>query len=400
MTVTKTRLRTWLTRSLSLVLLFPVLSFAADYYIDGATGSDANVGSADSPWKTIGHALRLRSLNTPPRATDTVYIKYGTYKESLNLKPLPNRLLTLKGVSLNGKMPLIDANGITHALDLINFNGLIQGLEITGAAENGINISGDSKNAQIIGCIIHGNNKGIHVNNTSTPFISGNLIYDNTECGIGNMGTSAATIEGNQIYHNGNKSPAGPSAGICIPENSTPEIYNNIIRSNYNSGITMLDNAAPVIINNTIINHRGSTDSPGTGIRVVQNEGIGSVTITNNIINDNDTGLYSQKGISVAGNTYNDFWQNDEKYFGFSPGEHEIFTDPLLTANYSLKSGSSCINAGTATGAPATDLNGIARPQGEGFDIGACEYLKTNEEEDGEDNENDPVTPFLFLLLQ
>jgi hypothetical protein len=40
-----------------------------------------------------------------------------------------------------------------------------------------------------------------------------------------------------------------------------------------------------------------------------------------------------------------------------------------------LQSGSPCLDRGTAAGAPATDAEGRARPQGAGYDIGAYESL-------------------------
>jgi hypothetical protein len=46
----------------------------------------------------------------------------------------------------------------------------------------------------------------------------------------------------------------------------------------------------------------------------------------------------------------------------------------IATASYKLTSGSPCINAGTSTGAPAKDFEGITRPQGSFVDIGAYEY--------------------------
>ncbi|OAQ39187.1 hypothetical protein A5893_11005 [Pedobacter psychrophilus] len=42
-----------------------------------------------------------------------------------------------------------------------------------------------------------------------------------------------------------------------------------------------------------------------------------------------------------------------------------------------LLSGSPAIDAGTATGAPSTDINGISRPQGSGIDMGAYEGITT-----------------------
>jgi hypothetical protein len=48
---------------------------------------------------------------------------------------------------------------------------------------------------------------------------------------------------------------------------------------------------------------------------------------------------------------------------------------PTLTM--ALLAGSPAINAGTTTGAPATDQRGVPRPQGAGVDIGAFEYLSS-----------------------
>ena len=372
-----------------LLLLYPVLACATDYYVDGVNGSDANDGSAASPWKTIGFALTPGSGS--PSGTDTLYIRYATYNEALDFKPVDKRSLTVKGVDQNGSMPIIDGGGVSYAVTLFDFNGSIQGLAVTGS-RHGIDISGESKNAKVVGCKMYGNNKGLHVNHTSTPLVSGNLIYSNDECGIGIMNYSAPTIDGNQIYNNGNGSPTQPSAGICIPDNAAPRIYNNIIRNNYNTGIVVLDNSKPVIVNNTIAHHRGAQNSPGKAIKVVHSEviPITSVTIANNIIYDNDYGLFSQAKQYVVGNEYNNYWQVDENYFGFAAGNHEISADPLFGDNFTLNSESPCIDIGTATHAPANDIKGLPRPQGDGFDVGAYEQRPSGMQ---------GFSPALFLLL-
>jgi hypothetical protein len=48
--------------------------------------------------------------------------------------------------------------------------------------------------------------------------------------------------------------------------------------------------------------------------------------------------------------------------------------DRFVEGDYRLREGSPAIDAGTPSGAPATDLDGTARPCGEGIDIGAYEY--------------------------
>jgi parallel beta-helix repeat protein len=54
------------------------------------------------------------------------------------------------------------------------------------------------------------------------------------------------------------------------------------------------------------------------------------------------------------------------------------YADPLFVnapaADFSLRAGSPAIDAGTAANAPSTDLDGRARPQGAGVDVGAYEY--------------------------
>lgn len=62
------------------------------------------------------------------------------------------------------------------------------------------------------------------------------------------------------------------------------------------------------------------------------------------------------------------------------PGAHSLgsltFSDHFVSSSdYKLKATSTLINAGTATGAPSTDIFGTSRPSGAGYDIGAFEYV-------------------------
>ena len=59
-------------------------------------------------------------------------------------------------------------------------------------------------------------------------------------------------------------------------------------------------------------------------------------------------------------------------------GEGNIDADPLFadaaSGDYHLTDGSPCVDTGTADGAPDTDFEGDARPQGDGYDMGADEF--------------------------
>jgi predicted outer membrane repeat protein len=63
---------------------------------------------------------------------------------------------------------------------------------------------------------------------------------------------------------------------------------------------------------------------------------------------------------------------------GYAGGTDIVTDDPLFVdaagGDYSLQGTSPCIDTGTATDAPTTDILGVARPQGSGYDMGAYEY--------------------------
>ncbi|MCP4642184.1 MAG: right-handed parallel beta-helix repeat-containing protein [bacterium] len=69
-------------------------------------------------------------------------------------------------------------------------------------------------------------------------------------------------------------------------------------------------------------------------------------------------------------------------------GDGVLFIDadfvPLGDVEYMVPPGSPLIDAGTAAGAPATDIAGVVRPQGTGMDVGAREYVAgTDSDGDG-----------------
>jgi len=73
---------------------------------------------------------------------------------------------------------------------------------------------------------------------------------------------------------------------------------------------------------------------------------------------------------------------NDGTWYAASgSGEHSLYADPLFVnatdRDCHLTAYSPAIDAGTAEGAPTVDLDGISRPQGEGYDVGPYEYLLT-----------------------
>ncbi len=101
-------------------------------------------------------------------------------------------------------------------------------------------------------------------------------------------------------------------------------------------------------------------------------------TLVNTII-DNVTNFATGSNTPNFTYQYCDFYTNG---FALPSGQGNIDSNPIFTdeinGDFHLKTGSPCIDSGTSNNAPTTDFEGTLRPQGNGFDIGAYEYLSTN----------------------
>ncbi len=370
---------------LSLVVLL-VLSAAiargAEYYVDASLGSDDGTGGAADPFLTVNRAVREAG------GDDTIYIRPGTYHESVMLVGPSQQGISLVGLPENGRYPvLVSKDPGSHAIVVKNYRGTIEHLEITGATDAiGINLLGDDNGmttGRVIGCRIHGNRVGVHLttlggSRSCDPLVRGNTIYENTTRGIGLMNNADGTVEANDIFGNG--SGLLDSSGIGISGDAAPTLVNNTIHANFNAGISVRDRAAPVIVYNTITHHDIDGDTvDGTAIRVQQNEGIDTLVISSNIIAWNLLGLVSQGGRLCSGNRHNLLWQNRWKdYTGFVAGPGDTVGDPGLAApesgDFHLRAGSPCIDAGEAVAGVVRDMEGDSRPLGDGPDIGADEF--------------------------
>jgi len=74
---------------------------------------------------------------------------------------------------------------------------------------------------------------------------------------------------------------------------------------------------------------------------------------------------------------YNNYYAGSGTgYFGITEGANSVYTDPQLDANYKLTSTSPGKDTGTSDvdSVLTDDYDGISRPQGAGWDIGAYEF--------------------------
>ena len=278
--------------------------------------------------------------------------------------------------------------------------------------KSGITILGSSGNE------IHHNQNGIYDNGTSQlPGIgisieggSNNQIHHNNIFWSGGsirqaMGISALLGTGNEIYRNIIYNHQGEAGKGVWTENSCVTIHENQLYDNHiaiHFRTLENDDALPTIQNNVLYSKTAGLMSYGLFLNLY---GKGSPLIYHNTIDQAKTaGIYISAnvpdltpaikyniisnggidGIVIAGSEactpaidYNDVWKNaGSNYVGCTAGNHDMHEDPLY-GSYALQSDSPCIDAiGLSVGDPVKlDYPGNERPQGNGYDMGAYEYV-------------------------
>jgi len=394
-------------------LLVASTASAATYHVT-STGSDSADGSTATPWLTIQHAADR------VQPGDTVIVSAGTYTGftvgAQGTAAAPIRFTGDGTVNIDGA-----ATANRDAIEVDGAYVTIEGFTVTHATRAGISVivadhvtirknktdqngkwgifTAFANNVDIEDneASRSGEQHGIYASNASdSPVIRGNTVWGNAMCGIhmngdisqgGNGLVTNALVENNYIHDNGT---AGGSAinGDGV-QNAT--IRNNVLDNNHASGISLyqIDGAAPstgnVVVNNTI--------RMATTARFAINIQDGSTgnTLRNNILLDAapnrgaiDIDSASLPGLASDHNAGTNAWSIDGGVMtlaawktrtggdahSFVASEAELFASGTLE----LRDGSPAIDSGDATGAPATDFAGTARPQGAGFDIGAYEH--------------------------
>jgi len=269
---------------------------------------------------------------------DTIYVHAGVYNERITIS---NKDLTLIGDG--AAVTIIDAGGGTGAVFYITTPNTvnISGFTLKGAGSfpnwgYGVyyfnNSTGVLANNVITGNYTH----GVYVNKSAHPTIKNNIITANGRIGIYNNNSSNPLIVNNVIVGNGER-------GIYNEGYSNPTIFHNTITGNAWDGIQCIDNSNPTVMNNIICSNGGY-------------------------------GINASPGSDPVC-SYNDVWNNGNgDYNSVTPGPGSISKDPKLDATYHLTLFSPCIDSGTDAGV-YTDMDGDTRPLGNGFDIGADEYV-------------------------
>lgn len=398
---------------LLLFFLFSKDTYAATYYV-AKTGDNGNPGTEADPFLTVNKGV---SVLTPG---DTLYVKAGTYAESLEdvipsgtswdnpvtVAAYPGDTPTLLPVSVvDGSRVLffdgssgtdsyiiidgfvLDASSVTSdAIKITNGSNhiRIQNSEIENSNNQGVLIVASSGYNEFLNDTIHDNGDatgehGMYIGSDHNT-VRDSTIYSNFSDGIKlNDGIDNSYSTQNNIYRN--KSYSNGESGIEATLASNNLIYNNIVHDNQFGIRLRAGGQSQKIYNNTIYH-----DTNGG---IYFDSDYSDTIVSNNIVSKEIT-----IGISIGATVSNTTLQNNlvsnnaTNYSDSGTGttlSNNLIGDTYLTRfvnaqqnNFQLVSTSDAIDNGITLSEVTSDYAQISRPQGSAYDIGAYEYAQSS----------------------
>ncbi len=353
---------------------------AATYYV-APSGLDGNDGSSQAPFATIQAAANIVNPG------DTVIVRDGTYGGSYSSgylvwmtrsgtadAPITFRAEHKWGAVLDGESNTgqwgwgFSGGGISYIT--------VQDFEVTGFAKDGFTASSGSQN--------HITLRGNHIHHIgvgdSTSSIGINGIFDGT-------GTQYMMYDGNVIHNIGRTGPPTEQFNMdhgiytCGSHNV---ITNNIFYDcNAGWGVQV---AGYTAVDGTVISNNVFAGGYKCG-QIVLWQTCQNTTIQNNIFYDpavlNAINYVSAvlSGVAIRNNLVFGGGLMDAPPSGVVASQNLSGQDPLFAGptghDFHLQPGSPAIGAGTPDLAPATDIDGLVRPQGAGIDIGAYQIASS-----------------------
>ena len=139
-------------------------------------------------------------------------------------------------------------------------------------------------------------------------------------------------------------------------------IENNLVVTDHWHGITLMGARGCRIVNNTVVDQNNQSPGPPWIQISPHKDGTPSSNclIRNNLTTDLDAGEGVKSDHNMIVSSYALFFVDASNF------------------DFHLNKNSPAVDAGTTTSAPTIDMEGTARPQGNGVDLGAYEYDPTN----------------------
>jgi len=413
-------------------------SSGATFYADPVNGSTSGDGSSARPWRTIQEVVSAGHLGTRVRAGDRILLRTGyhgeltitggSYGVPITIAADSGHTPRLRRVQIGGAngflirgLSISPAHAPTYAkTTLVNVqasssNVTIENCQLfsvanasTWTADDWINLA--SSGAQVSGTrvTLRGNTVrnvrfGISVdgdnalidkntvdgfsadglrglgdfgtfqyNTVKNCYVDGDLDSNHDDgfqswsvgaSGVGTGEVRGVVLRGNTFINTENPSQplrASMQAIGCFDGFFVDWVVeNNVVVTNHWHGISLYGVRNSRIVNNTVIDNDSTSPGPPWIMVNAHKDGTASsnVVVRNNLATD-----YSIAGTNIT-QDHNVELTTLTSYF-VNPATFDLH----------LRSGSPAINAGSAELAPGTDRDGVARPQGGAFDLGAYEF--------------------------
>lgn len=354
------------------------------YYV-ATDGSDANPGTFTQPWRTI-----LKATNSL-KPGDTALVLPGTYNEQVNI--------SASGITLQAEGKVITKN-----VYISGDSNTFRGFTVTDpTSEWGIRTSGNH-NLIEENEIYNTHQDGIWFFGSYNIF-RGNYIHDILD----SHSTSTTHVDcfqtwgwdwdtTNDLFERNlciNNHLLGNNALVMIERKTTSEVRDITFRNNIfviylpvyasfninrEKGQSEISNIA--IVNNTIVNMSQNGNCAIQFMNITNASAINNLFINYgnenmyhmylcvdpgnpNIPNVHNNAVYNVNGISPYESPYSgDVWMKNPLVINLSGLDFHLQSDsPLIDAGYNLGN------------LVTDDFNGVTRPQGAGYDIGAYEFV-------------------------
>lgn len=219
----------------------PGLKSAYMKYYVATTGSDSNTGTLASPFLTIGKAVGVAV------AGDSVFIRGGVYKTSVNISKSGTSALPINIQAYQAEVPVVAGNGDVLPSPSVNTNWT----PIFTVAGNYINVKGiEVRNSAGMGVVVSGSYNVItgmhsHHNNQNGILVTGN-----------NNIVQSSVVEYNCLTNINGASSNGWASGLSAaraPSNTT--LRGNTVHDNWGEGLSSYEATNTLMEDNTVYNN-------------------------------------------------------------------------------------------------------------------------------------------------
>jgi hypothetical protein len=354
----------------------PVLAEQRDQHLYvSSTGSDANRGTAQEPFRTIPRAAHAATPGT------TVHVASGVYDGGFKTVASGSATAAIQYLSdekWGAKLVPADGSAAEVAWDNRGDYVTIEGFEVDGTTTRsdtpwriGIYAAGSHD------IVAHNHVLNIGRGLPCTSHGGSGIGTDHYYYGVDN------NVIGNVVHHIG---PAGCRFYHGIYISTSGNVVNNLVYDIAAGGIHLWHDANHVnVVNNTVARNTVGI-LVGGGDQYHSKEPNDYTNVVNNIVVRNRMAGIEEHGNTGMHNIYlsNLVWENGRHNYRLQNGLKDNRTvrgDPKFRkdgTDFRLMIGSPAIDAGDSSFSPSVDANSTSRPHGDGYEIGAYEYEKEN----------------------